>query len=101
MLVFQTELSSRPKRSEVEGSGGTCYFPPHSHAVVIRPAAAFRRHPGDHLVRVHDVAGLAMYAVGEVDVQLFAFRPFHHFIHRGRAKMLARIAKLLHATMVT
>ena len=42
-----------------------------------------------------------MNAVGEVDVQLFTFRPFHHFVHRSRAEMLARIAKLLHATMVT
>ena len=42
-----------------------------------------------------------MNAVGEVDVQLFAFCHIHHFIHRRRAEMLARIAKLLHTTMVT
>jgi hypothetical protein len=38
------------------------------HAVVIGPAPAFRRDPGDDLVGIHDVAGLAVYAVSEVDM---------------------------------
>jgi len=33
------------------------------HAVVIRPASAFRGHPGDDLVGILNVAGLAMHAV--------------------------------------
>src|ERR1700744_6268977 len=34
--------------------------------LVVRAAAAFRRDPGDHLVRIHDVARLAVITVGEV-----------------------------------
>src|SRR5687768_18011208 len=39
------------------------------HAVVLRPAAPFGGHPGDHLVRIHDVARLAVHAVRGVDLQ--------------------------------
>ena len=44
------------------------------HAVVLRPSAAFRRHPVDDLVGVHDVAGLAVHAVRGVDLQPLACR---------------------------
>ena len=40
------------------------------HAVVVGAAAAFGGDPGDDLVRIHDVAGFAVDAVGEVDLQL-------------------------------
>ena len=43
-----------------------------SHSHIIRSAAAFRRHPINDLIRVHDVAGLAVDAVGEVDLELAA-----------------------------
>src|SRR5688572_15624130 len=39
------------------------------HAVVLRPATAFRRHPGDDLIGIHDVARLAVHAVRGVDLQ--------------------------------
>ena len=35
-----------------------------SHPVVIRTAAAFGRYPGDDLVRILNIAGFAMHAVG-------------------------------------
>src|SRR5215467_10787625 len=76
-----------------------------SHAVVIRAAAALGRDPGDDLVGVHDVAGLAVHAVGRV--QMDAFAPgrvgacgFLHLIDVGRAEILAGIAELGHATGV-
>ena len=37
-----------------------------------------------------------MDAIGEVDMDL----PIHHLVHRGRAKMLARVAKFLYTAMV-
>src|SRR5262245_50075095 len=39
------------------------------HAIVLRTSAVLGRHPGDHLVRIHDVARLAVNAVGRVDLQ--------------------------------
>ena len=45
------------------------------HSRVDGTFAALRRHPGDDLVRIGDVAGLAMHAVGEVDLQA-PFEPF-------------------------
>ena len=48
------------------------------HSVVLRAAAGFRRHPGDDLVGVHDVARLAVYAVGGVDLQPLATGPVGH-----------------------
>src|SRR5438874_10900659 len=74
-----------------------------SHAIIIRPATAFGRHPGDDLVGVHDVAGLAVDAVGGIQVNLFAVGHvcgFHHFINVGRAEILAGVAELHHATSV-
>ena|GEM_PF-3114965 len=43
-----------------------------SHSHVIGSAAAFGRNPVDDLIWVHDVAGLAVDAVGEVDLELTA-----------------------------
>ena len=40
------------------------------HALVVRAPAAFGRNPGDDLVGIHDVAGLAVHAVGGVQVDL-------------------------------
>src|SRR5947209_10475300 len=71
------------------------------HPIVIRPAAALGRHPGDDLVGVHDVAGLAVDTVGRIQVYLLAVGHvcgLHHLVHIGWAEMLAGISELLHAT---
>ena len=48
------------------------------------PAAAFGRHPVDDLVRVHDVARLAVHAVGGVDLQLLLpGAVVHHLVDVG------------------
>src|SRR5438046_504594 len=68
-----------------------------SHAVVIWAATALRGDPGDDLVRVHDVAGLAVYAVGEVHRDLFCaghIGSLNHFVNFGGTEVLARIAVL-------
>src|ERR1700722_10253042 len=86
------------------GSGLTiCSYSP-LHPVIIRAAAPLGGHPVDDLVRIHDVAGLAMHAVGEVDVDLLAgwfTRLLHHLVHRSGTEMLAGVAEFLHTTMVT
>ena len=43
---------------------------PSLHALVLRPSAAFGRHPVDDLIGIHDVARLAVDAVRRVDLQL-------------------------------
>src|SRR5262247_429572 len=40
-----------------------------SHAVVLRSPTILGRDPGDHLVGIHDVAGLAVDAVRCIDLQ--------------------------------
>src|SRR5690348_5887867 len=68
-------------------------------ARIDRAAAAFGRHPVDYLIRVHDVARLAVDAVGEVDLQALARileagerqlgragRARHHLVHVRRAE---------------
>src|SRR5882672_1693324 len=45
-----------------------------SHSVVIRSASTLRRNPGDDLVRVLTVAGLAVDAVGSVQTDAFSIR---------------------------
>src|SRR5689334_21707499 len=62
------------------------------HALVIRPATALGGHPVDDLIRIGDVAGLAVYAVREVDLQPPPAFLFHHFVDGRRAKILARAA---------
>ncbi len=75
----------------------------HSHPVVIRAAAAFRRHPGDDLVRVGDVAGFAVDAVGRVQADALAVRlgrVFDHFIDVRGTEILAGAAEFFHAFRV-
>ena len=38
------------------------------HSLVLRSAATFRRYPVNNLIRIHDVARLAVNAVGKVDL---------------------------------
>src|SRR5215472_9821724 len=62
------------------------------HSLIVRPAAALWRNPGDDLVRIHDVAGLAVHAVGCVEVNLFprgSIAGFYHFVDARRAEVLA------------
>src|SRR6266404_30870 len=62
------------------------------HSFVSRPTAALGHNPVDDLIRIRDVAGLAVHAVGEVNLQLHCTACFFgHLVHRGRAKILARI----------
>src|SRR5271166_2633949 len=74
------------------------------HPFVVRPAAAFGWYPGDDLVRIHDVAGLAMHAVGRIEVNLQAagrVGGLDHLIDTGRTEVLAGVAEFLHAAFVT
>src|SRR5215208_3566348 len=57
-----------------------------SHVRVVRPATALGGDPDDVLRRVLDVAGLAMHAVGRVDLQaVVVVLVFHEFVYAGRA----------------
>jgi hypothetical protein len=68
----------------------------------VRPAAAFGRDPGDDLVGVGDITGLAVDAVRgiEFEARPGSARRLFHLVHRRGAEVLARIAKLPHATIV-
>src|SRR5579872_6044629 len=78
-----------------------------SQAGVDRTAAALGRNPVDDLIRIHDVARLAVHAVGEIDLQALAGvgkaavaegraagGSRHHLVHGSRTEVLARVAKL-------
>src|SRR5438876_2711967 len=45
-----------------------------SHTIVIRPAATLRRDPGDDLVRILNVAGLAVNAVRGIQAEALSIR---------------------------
>src|SRR5579863_6449893 len=72
------------------------------HPVVVRTAATLGAHPGDDLVRIGDVAGLAVDAVRRVDLQVLAFtaRIIFHLVDRRRTEVLAGIAVLARAAAV-
>src|ERR1700722_7892271 len=61
-----------------------------SHCLVIRPAAALRRNPGDVAVRVLDVAGFAMDAILGVDLVTRPGRLLDPFIDASRAIAVGR-----------
>jgi len=66
--------------------------PTGSHAVVVRPPAAFGRDPGDDLVGVGDVAGFAVDAVGGIEADAFAVGlsgGVEHFVDVGGTEILA------------
>src|SRR5437868_3083921 len=58
--------------------------------LVIRTRAAFRRDPVDDLVWVLDVAGLAVHAVGGIDLQAWASVVLDDFVDAGRTEARAR-----------
>src|SRR5688572_20813676 len=64
-----------------------------SQQIVGRPAAPFRGNPVDHLVGIHDVAGLAVDTVGGIDLKTSP----GHFIHSGRTEVLTRVPILVRA----
>src|SRR5271163_232981 len=66
-------------------------------ALVVRTGTALRRHPGDLArIRIFDVAGLAMHAIGSVDLQfLAAVAVLYHFVDIRRTKIGAWIAEFL------
>src|SRR5918993_5717023 len=68
------------------------------HAFVLWTAAALGRHPVDHLIGIHDVAGLTVHAVRSVDLQLLlAFSGVDHLVNVCRTEAQARVAVLLTA----
>src|SRR5947209_12720833 len=74
-----------------------------SHALVVRPAAAFGRHPVDYLVRIHYVARLTVDAVGEVYLKAtLALRAvLDHLVDRRGAEALAGVSVLFGAARRT
>src|SRR3954467_11812604 len=73
--------------------------PAGSQLLVIRSASAFRRHPRDHLIRVHDVARLAVIAVREIEKRHLAasVRRRLRLVDLRGTEVEARIAVLLRA----
>src|SRR5579871_81342 len=74
-----------------------------SHPVVVRPAPALRRHPRNDLVRIGDVAGLAVYTIRGIQADALAVwlrRVVHHLVHVRRTKILAWAAVFLHAALI-
>src|ERR1700758_3443912 len=68
--------------------------------LVVRPRAAFGGGPGDDAVGVLDVAGLAVHAVGGVDLQAPpAVAVVDHLINARRTEALAGVAELLPAAL--
>jgi hypothetical protein len=68
--------------------------------LVIGSAAAFGSYPVNNLVRILNVTGFTMYAIGRIDLQTFdrvAF--FDHFIHICRAKTSAGVIVFFTATI--
>src|SRR5580700_8310979 len=56
-----------------------------SHCLVIGPAAALRRNPGDIAVRILDVAGFAVNAILGIDDESRCCSLLHPFVDAGRA----------------
>src|SRR5687767_3162303 len=72
------------------------------HPVVPRAATAFRWNPCDDLVRIHDVAGLAVNTVRRVDLQpRAAVLTRHDFVNVSGTKPDARMAVFFPAYRVT
>src|SRR5256712_6092968 len=78
----------------------TNYHLPISHAIVLRPATPFGWHPCNHLIWVHDVAGLAVHAVRRVDFEFQGAAVAYHLVHVGRTEALARVTVLFSTNRV-
>ena len=71
--------------------------------VVMGAAAPFGRNARDDLVGIGDITGLAVNAIRGIDLQVCtgAIRIVFHLVYRGRTEILAGIAVLNRAAMVT
>ena len=66
-----------------------------SQQLVVGAGSALGRHPVDDLVRVLDVAGLAVHAIGGVDVQPLAARPVvDHLVDARRGRSACRDCRI-------
>src|SRR6266849_901586 len=77
--------------------------PAPSQPVIIGPAPTLGRNPGDDLVGVLNVAGLAVDAVGGIQADALAIgrsRVVQQFVDICRTEILARAPKLFHATLI-
>src|SRR5690242_15060121 len=73
------------------------------HALVIRASASLGRNPGDDLVWVGNVAGLAVHAVGWVQADAFSVwscRVVEHLVDIGGTEVLAGAAEFLDAALL-
>src|SRR5437588_1458510 len=86
------------------GRSETCpHTRTHSHPIVIRPAATFRRDPRDDLIWVMNVAGFAVHAVRwiQADALSVGLRGvINHFVNIRWAEVLARAAELFYAALI-
>jgi len=63
------------------------------HAFVIWPAATFRYHPINNLIRIGDITRLAVHAIGGFDFLVWTGRSRPgYFVNRHGTKILAGIA---------
>jgi len=77
--------------------------PPGSHPLVIRSAATLGRYPIDDLIRIHDVARFAVYAVRRIQLDLQRSRNIsclNHLVNVGGTEVLAGIAELHRASRI-
>jgi TPR repeat protein len=72
--VFSTSAQYKLCRLYFAGNGVPKDCWPALHPIVIRAAATLGRDPGDDLIGVHDVTGLAVHAVRWIQVDRLAFR---------------------------
>src|SRR5687767_3754590 len=63
------------------------------HRLIVRPAPALGRNPGDIAVRILDVAGFAVDAVLGIDHELLLRALFHPFVDASRAIAVRRASK--------
>src|SRR6266404_5435121 len=78
-------------------------MPHSSHPVVIWSAPTLRRNPGDDLVGILNVAGLAVNAVSGIQTDAFAVwrcGVIQHLIDVRGTEILAGAAKLFYATLI-
>src|SRR5512137_2469608 len=108
-MTARGAIRSRPSRlgesvgaSWISPSGGRTSLPGQtvvstgSQLPVPGSAAALGRDPGDHLVGIHDVAGLAVHAVARTEAQVRAAGGGveNHLVDVRRAEVLAGVAVL-------
>src|SRR5438128_2741787 len=96
LLAYRQPMGSSGSTSvynkQFNAETSTCHS---LHPFIVRTAASFRSHPVNNLIGVHDVAGFAVNAVREVDLQMtIGVTVASHFVDRGRTEALTGIAVL-------